>query len=173
MSFKDELSASIKTPQQVEREKEDATIVEIKKHVKWEISSLKEALKKNASNGNYRDLGNCKIITAEVPTNFRQYCEINSRRGEERKGFFGNDIHIYYTVTCNYSSSKYTRIYLDEIKRIAQEDGIECTIVAAYTKNLVYKNIDQKWNVPGTKRIDDFGVYPREIKIYIQGSMTI
>ena len=114
MSFKDELSASMKTPQQVEKEREDATIIEIKKHVQWEIASLKKALKDNASNGNYRDLGNRKIIIAEVSTGLRQYCEINSRQGTERKGFFGNDIHTYYTVTCNYSSSKYTRIYLDQ-----------------------------------------------------------
>lgn len=121
MSFKDELSASMKTPQQVEKEREDATIIEIKKHVQWEIASLKKALKDNASNGNYRDLGNRKIIIAEVSTGLRQYCEINSRQGTERKGFFGNDIHTYYTVTCNYSSSKYTRIYLEEIKKLLRK----------------------------------------------------
>ena len=62
MSFKDELSASMKTPQQVEKEREDATIIEIKKHVQWEIASLKKALKDNASNGNYRDLGNSRSV---------------------------------------------------------------------------------------------------------------
>lgn len=173
MSFKDELSASMKTPQQVEKEREDATIIEIKKHVQWEIASLKKALKDNASNGNYRDLGNRKIIIAEVSTGLRQYCEINSRQGTERKGFFGNDIHTYYTVTCNYSSSKYTRIYLEEIKKVDKEDGIECTIVAAYTQTAPFKDIEHRWNIPGTKRIDDFLVYPRDINIHIQGSMTI
>ena len=173
MSFKDELSASMKTPQQVEKEREDSTIKEIKNQVQWEISSLKETLKNNASNGKYRDLGNRKIITAEVSTGLRQYCEINSRQGTERKGFFGNDMHIYYTVTCNYSSNKYTRIYLEEIKKFSKENCIECTIVAAYTQTAPFKNIEHRWNIPGTKRIDDFGVYPRDIKIYIQGSMTI
>ena len=72
MSFKDELSASMKTPQQVEKEREDSTIKEIKNQVQWEISSLKETLKNNASNGKYRDLGNRKIITAEVSTGLRQ-----------------------------------------------------------------------------------------------------
>lgn len=45
--------------------------------------------------------------------------------------------------------------------------------MAAYTQTAPFKNIEHRWNIPGTKRIDDFGVYPRDIKIYIQGSMTI
>lgn len=173
MSFKDELSASMKTPQQVEKEREDATIIEIRNQAEREISALKRVLKENASNGSYMDLGSYKVITGEVSTGLRKYCEINSRQGKERKGFFGNDIHIYYTVTCNYSSSKYAKIYLDEINRIAQEDGIECTMVAAFTEIAPFKNKEHRWNIPGTKRIDSFGVYPKDIKIHIQGSIKI
>lgn len=173
MSFKDELRTSIRPLEEIKKEVEDKTIVEIKNNVKHEINSLKEALKKNASNGDYLDFGNYKLVTAEVPTQFRKYCEITSTMGKERRGFFGGDIHIYYTVTCNLSSNKYTNVYLDEIKRVSNEEDIECSIVAVYTDMSSLKNIKYRWNVPGSKKIDSFGVYPYQVKLYLRASVRV
>lgn len=169
MQFKDELNASIKTPQQVAKELDDATVRIIKEDVQRDISALKNALKANASKGEYIDFDTCKVIIAHVSTYLRKYYKIHIKTNHEKRGFFGRDIHTYHIVTCNYSDSKYAQFYLDEINRVAQEDGIECKIIAEYKDG----NYSCHWDIPSTKRLDIFSVAPYHIRICIRGSITI
>ncbi len=67
----------------------------------------------------------------------------------------------------------YIAYYLDEIKRVAKKDGIECKIVAAYTQFKAYQNEEHRWDVPGVKIINTLSVFNADVKIHIQGSMTI
>lgn len=76
MSFRDEMKASLKTPQQVMNEKKNAELQKIKESANAEFERMKVELKRQASEGHYVDLSTRQIVHAEITSDIQQYCDI-------------------------------------------------------------------------------------------------
>ena len=171
MSFRDEMKASLKTPQQVMNEKENAELQKIKESANAEFERMKVELKRQASEGHYVDLGTRQIVHAEITSDIQKYCDIVTRKGMQRRGLFGNDTYSYVDVICTYSDQKYIDAYFKELDALVKPEEISYSVIAKY-RDTVSNNV-HTCMVPGNMRIHSFGIMASEVKICIRVSMQL
>lgn len=171
MSFRDELLASLKTPQEVAAEKETEAIREAKRNAASVFSLLVSKFKTNASQGNYWDDGTHKHLCIIVDdSHLGDYFNKSVKQVHERRGFFGNDIRTFacFSVTCK--NETLLNVYINELKRIASPDGIEVEPVAIHYRVL---EGDTVFSIPGGSKISCFDTSTHNIRFGIRARMTL
>ncbi len=169
MSFKDELNANLKTPQQVAQEKESAEVAEAKRNAQYDFEMIKNALKQQVSQGQYYDSGSYKQVSATIiSSNLLGYCQRTVRQAQEKRGFFGNDIHFYAIFTVSYKNDYIAREYFKELDKLTKAEGITYEAIAKHER--VCFN-DTFFSIPGSCRIECFDNSVRNISVGLRASM--
>lgn len=171
MFFMDEMNASIKTPQQVMSEKENEELATIRRRVQYDFDAMKSELKKQANMGLYTDYGSHKVISSMIISDIGEYCNIETQKGTEKRGFFGNDIHFYVDLTCTYKVQKYVDYYFKELDKLVSAEGISYTVFAKWEDIAPRK--EYHCSVPGKIRIPTFRILHRDVKICMKISMKL
>jgi len=167
------MNASIKTLQQVVREKEDAEIAYAKMCVKSDYESIKRELMQKASNGKYFDYGNEKVIEAEIFSSFlSENCNRNCKKVEKRYGFLGRDITYIHMLSASFDGKKNVDAYFKELDKLLKEDGISYSVVGKY-EDIVYKRV-YPFTIPGGINIEKITpIWAKDIQVRLKVKMKL
>ena len=81
MSLRDEVRASLRTPQQVENEISNADKYTIRRDAKDDFEKMKSALKSQAEAGKYGDYGSYKVVEGEIISGLARYVDMRRTPG--------------------------------------------------------------------------------------------
>lgn len=173
MSFRDEMNASLKTPQQVAREKEDAEVAYAKMCVQNDYESIKRELKAKVQNGQYFDCGNGKVIEAEIFSGFlSENCSRNCKKVEKRYGFLGRDITYIHMLSASFDVRKTVDVYFKELDKFVKEDGITYSVIGKY-EDIVYKRV-YTFSIPGGINIEKLTpIWAKDIQVRLKVKMKL
>lgn len=172
MSFRDEMNASLKTPQQVAQEKEDAEVAYAKMCVQNDYESIKRELKAKASNGQYLDCGNSKVIETEIFSRFlSENCNRSCRKVEQRCGFLGRDIKVIHVLSASLNGGKIMDVYFKELDKLVKEEGITYSVIGKY-EDVISRQV-YPFSIPGGVNIERFSVYAKDIQVRLKVRMKL
>ena len=171
MSLRDEVRASLRTPQQVENEIPNADKYTIRRDAKDDFEKMKSALKSQAEAGKYRDYGSYKLVEGEIISGLARYVDMRRTPGSEKQGGFRSRTHYYVDVNCTYKSKNHAEFYLKELDALTKEEGIEYQLIAIYDDKMNKR--EYRWPIPGSMRIENVINVVAGIYIHLKVSMKI
>ncbi len=171
MSLRDEVRASLRTPQQAINEIPDADKYTIRRDAKDDFEKMKSTLKSQAAAGKYKDFGSYKLVEGEIISDLARYVNIRKTPGSEKQGGFRSRTHYYVDVNCTYKSKNHAEFYLKELGALTQEEGIEYQLIAIYDDKMNKR--EYRWPIPGSMRIENVIDVVAGIYIHMKVSMKI
>ncbi|MBQ8246895.1 MAG: hypothetical protein IJZ42_07160 [Lachnospiraceae bacterium] len=156
MSFRDEMNAILKTPEQIASEKRSASVEAARKHAQVDYDCVKRIIKEKCQNGEYKIVGNRRVISFDYPTRLSSYLEMT---------------HVSYDRICEYGLKCIVKdaagfdVYKNKLYLLSEEDDITIQLKYVFRDT---NGSEQSFDIPWFQ-----GILNNRTTIHIKGHSDI
>lgn len=138
MSFRDDVNAVVKTPEQVIDERRKQSIDSGMSCAKKDYENVKDEIKRKSQCGDYKTVGNKRIIKFDY-----NHCSVYNFVWMKSEWFDGI---IDKGIQCELKDAVALDAYKEELKRLAEEDEIEIHLLYVFRDD---NGSEYSFDIPG------------------------